>query len=291
MRWYDPAVGRFTTRDPFPGFASLPQTQHPYVYVGNNPVNLTDPGGEIAPIIIAAGAGAAIGAVVGGAGYVIAHPGGRPEDYLRSGGFWQAVGIGAASGAVAGAVGWAVPALLPAAGNIWGAMGISALTGALASGAGQITANVLNPCAGPERWYEDVPQTMITGGVIGGLAGGAGWWIRQWVASHIGSVSPPTDPRGLRLAMGAPPRGMQNPQVHHELPWKFKDWFAGPGRGLNVNDPAFGRWVEGTPPGQHQNWSWAYNDAWETFIQQNPNADRWQVLAFLSRLLSSGRFQ
>jgi RHS repeat-associated protein len=49
-RWYDSATGRFTTRDPFPGFAALPQTLHPYVYVNNNPVNLTDPSGEIADI-------------------------------------------------------------------------------------------------------------------------------------------------------------------------------------------------------------------------------------------------
>jgi len=50
-RWYDPTTGRFLTRDPFPGLAALPQTQHPYIYVHNNPINLTDPGGEIAPII------------------------------------------------------------------------------------------------------------------------------------------------------------------------------------------------------------------------------------------------
>jgi len=37
---------------------------------------------------------------------VLAHPGGRPEDYLRSGAFWRSVGIGAASGVVAeGALG------------------------------------------------------------------------------------------------------------------------------------------------------------------------------------------
>ena len=41
-RWYDPAVGRFTTVDPladqFPGW-------NPYHYVHNNPVRLTDPTG------------------------------------------------------------------------------------------------------------------------------------------------------------------------------------------------------------------------------------------------------
>lgn len=31
-RWYNPAIGRFTQGDPFPGVASLPLTQNPYVY-------------------------------------------------------------------------------------------------------------------------------------------------------------------------------------------------------------------------------------------------------------------
>jgi RHS repeat-associated protein len=105
-RWYDPATGRFLTRDPFPGLATLPATQHPYVYAGNNPVNLVDPSGEIAPILVAAGVGGVIGGVAGGARYVLAHPGGRPEDYLRSGDFWKATGVGFASGAVAGATGF-----------------------------------------------------------------------------------------------------------------------------------------------------------------------------------------
>ncbi len=50
-RWYDPSVGRFTTRDPFRGFAALPQSQNPYVYVYNNPINLTDPSGNSAIVI------------------------------------------------------------------------------------------------------------------------------------------------------------------------------------------------------------------------------------------------
>ncbi|CAG1005510.1 tRNA nuclease WapA [Anaerolineae bacterium] len=54
-RWYDAVTGRFTTIDPFSGFDSLPQTQHSYAYVGNNPINLTDPSGEIAPLLALAG--------------------------------------------------------------------------------------------------------------------------------------------------------------------------------------------------------------------------------------------
>jgi len=45
-RWYDPATGRFTQVDPFPGLLSLPGTQHPYAYALNNPLRYTDPSGE-----------------------------------------------------------------------------------------------------------------------------------------------------------------------------------------------------------------------------------------------------
>ncbi|MCP4524589.1 MAG: hypothetical protein GY833_01555 [Aestuariibacter sp.] len=170
------------SEDPFPGFAALPQTQHPYVYVGNDPINLTDPSGQN-PLLIGALAGGAIGAVAGWTGYVLANPGGRPEDYLASHDFWRAGQVGLASGVVAGAVGWAVPALLPAAGGFWGAVGIGALTGSLAGGAGQITSNLLtarlvNPCV---KWHHNLVQSMIIGGVTGGIIGGAGWKIGQWV--------------------------------------------------------------------------------------------------------------
>ncbi len=45
-RHYDPEVGRFISRDPFPGFDGSPQTQNPYAYVSNDPINATDPSGE-----------------------------------------------------------------------------------------------------------------------------------------------------------------------------------------------------------------------------------------------------
>lgn len=52
-RYYDSSVGRFITRDPIRfngGDANL------YRYVFNDPVNLTDPSGKIAPVLIAGGA-------------------------------------------------------------------------------------------------------------------------------------------------------------------------------------------------------------------------------------------
>jgi len=45
-RWYDPKVGRFTQADTFKGIAKSPITQHPYAYVGNNPINNIDPTGH-----------------------------------------------------------------------------------------------------------------------------------------------------------------------------------------------------------------------------------------------------
>ena len=48
-RYYDPATGRFLTRDLFPGLLHAPHTQHPYGYAANNPATYTDPSGLFAP--------------------------------------------------------------------------------------------------------------------------------------------------------------------------------------------------------------------------------------------------
>lgn len=53
-RYYDPALGRFTSKDLHPGFSIIPQTKNPYPYCNNNPVNLEDPEGKVVPLIVAA---------------------------------------------------------------------------------------------------------------------------------------------------------------------------------------------------------------------------------------------
>lgn len=45
-RYYDPLTGTFLSRDPIKGTLTNPQTQNPYAYALNNPVNLGDPSGE-----------------------------------------------------------------------------------------------------------------------------------------------------------------------------------------------------------------------------------------------------
>ncbi len=44
-RYYDPEIGRFTTRDPLQGRIKSPQTQNRYVYCLNNPLKYVDPQG------------------------------------------------------------------------------------------------------------------------------------------------------------------------------------------------------------------------------------------------------
>jgi RHS repeat-associated protein len=52
-RYYDPTVGRFISRDPFPAQAADTQTFNRYVYVKNNPTNYVDPSGQFIPVVIA----------------------------------------------------------------------------------------------------------------------------------------------------------------------------------------------------------------------------------------------
>jgi len=45
VRFYDPAIGRFMSRDPFAGVMGVPLSLNRYSYVLNNPVNAVDPSG------------------------------------------------------------------------------------------------------------------------------------------------------------------------------------------------------------------------------------------------------
>jgi RHS repeat-associated protein len=103
-RWYDSATGRFTTRDPFPGFAALPQTLHPYVYVNNNPVNLSDPSGKFAflPLLVVA----ILGGIIGGVSYYTIQAFINADPCLGVQWHWQeALFWGGAGGVIGGLLG------------------------------------------------------------------------------------------------------------------------------------------------------------------------------------------
>jgi RHS repeat-associated protein len=68
-RNYDPSLGRFLSRDPFPGFSSDPSSLNPYSYAHNNPINRFDPTGQFTIGEYAATlaiSGALYGAITGG---------------------------------------------------------------------------------------------------------------------------------------------------------------------------------------------------------------------------------
>jgi hypothetical protein len=186
-RYYDPGIGRFISKDPFPGVPSLPSTLHPYQYALNNPINLVDPSGEIIPAIITAmAAGVIIGGIMGGIGYALSHPGLSLGDMLSSVCFWQSVLVGQISGAIAGAVGWAVGAAAPALMLKYGitakmtlglTLGVGWLSGSLASVVGQITTNLflgMDP-------GEGVGFAFLSGGVIGMITAGVGFKLHQLI--------------------------------------------------------------------------------------------------------------
>ncbi|WP_413291920.1 RHS repeat domain-containing protein [Bdellovibrio sp. HCB185ZH] len=114
-RWYDSAVGRWTSKDPLRfdgGDVNL------YGYVLNDPINITDPTGKVLPVPVLWAGGAAIAGGV--AGYIGTRAGGGTVGEAAS-----AAVTGAIAGGVAGVL--AAPAAMGAAATVVGtAAGIAA---------------------------------------------------------------------------------------------------------------------------------------------------------------------
>ena len=123
-RYYAPAQGRFLTQDPFPGMLAQPATLQPYLYVVNNPVLLTDPSGEIAPLLLLGLAGGAIGGGIYGFGSQVVHN-------LNQGMcFWDALTTNISAGQIAL---YAGAGALIGSGIGLGSMGLQALVGYIAT--------------------------------------------------------------------------------------------------------------------------------------------------------------
>lgn len=164
-RYYDPSIGRFLQEDPHPGLLKRPETfNSKYIYVLNNPQNLTDPKGKIAPILVAIAVGAAVN--------LTAH--------LLSG---KSITLASASqalavGAVAGGVGFAF-------GGLVGGGFIGSIAGGFAGGfSGSLTNTWLS--GEDVRSDKALTKAMISGS-FGAAAGAVGYGIYSSISSWGGS--------------------------------------------------------------------------------------------------------
>lgn len=105
-RYYDAAVGRFITKDEFPGFLRRPLSFNKYTYAEGNPINYLDQDGQFLPLLVGIGVkligGIAARTVIKGA---LFGAGGKLAGQLWNNGFdfacldYADIGIGAAFGA------------------------------------------------------------------------------------------------------------------------------------------------------------------------------------------------
>jgi len=266
-RYYMPQIGRFISPDTIVPEPSNPQSFNRYAYVLNSPMNYTDPTGH------AESSGCEYEGCLSDSGtwgenfvaYLenttdLNDPTDNPQGQIFLSFYYQTLPLGLEDGASVNEI---------------------------VSQTIQDTSSYMRQARA--GWYPTTSDADLLAKTLL-LASVAEAGTDSSINGEQGSIRPPTNRGGLRRHLGAPPLDLVNPQAHHNLPWKHKDYFAGPGRALNVNDAAFGRWVQGTPPGLHQKWTPYYEDAWDTWIGVNPNASRQEVLDFLQSLLDSGRY-
>jgi len=95
-RYYDPATGRFTTRDAVFGDLSDPQSLNRYSYCRNNPMKYIDPDGNIFWFVVSMGL---IGATINGGYYWATH-----KKNFNAREFGIALGTGFIAGSMSGVV-------------------------------------------------------------------------------------------------------------------------------------------------------------------------------------------
>jgi RHS repeat-associated protein len=174
-RYYLPQAGIFTTRDPFPGFTTLPVTLQPYLYAAGNPLRYTDPSGEIIPFLVAAGLGGLIsGGIDLGAQLLAMHPQSLSQA-LRCVN-WGEVGIAFVGGAVAGLTGFtifgATTALLGS--GFFANLAAGTISGVVAGQYARLTGLVLSGQMSQIGKVLFQPQDLLLDSVLSGAFAGLG---------------------------------------------------------------------------------------------------------------------
>jgi len=80
------------------------------------------------------------------------------------------------------------------------------------------------------------------------------------------------------------PEGMRNAQAHHMLPRAWEERFKS--LRINIHDPHWGAWVEGTPPGLHQNQWFEYETLWRRWLDANPAATLQEIIDYAQQMAS-----
>jgi RHS repeat-associated protein len=150
-RYYDPETGRFLTKDPFEGYADVPASLNRYTYAHDNPVNLTDPSGQLIPLIVVS---AGVGGVIGGSVYLLT------TDDPNLQGFVAASVGGAVSGGL-GVIATPIAAVLGLGTGVLGTAIVSGGIGVVASG----VQAALDPC------LTATPDYLLVSGASGYLGG------------------------------------------------------------------------------------------------------------------------
>ncbi|HAS40555.1 MAG TPA: hypothetical protein DCS93_08750 [Microscillaceae bacterium] len=179
-RLYDAQLGRFYSIDPVLQYTS------PYLYCGNDPINLNDPSGELAflaIILIAAAIGAALGAAAATyTGVKSGLSGGELVGYIFAGAAIGAVAgaLSAAGGVGAFAAGSAAAAATTTTGagiaaGIAAGAGVGAVVGAgvgAAQGAAQYFVNEAFGVANSGSLGSAILQGAVSGAITGAFSGG-----------------------------------------------------------------------------------------------------------------------